>query len=275
MNSGDRLANSFCFESYGVSVRVECDDQTFLREAEEAARTALVGNFKIIEHVETPHSYRVARENGTYVLFKDGQAFRHGESRKLFLKYFDSAVRITVAEFAVGRVFLHAGVAGWKGRAIVVPGISFTGKTSLIAELVKNGADYYSDEYAVFDEEGMVYPFARKLAIRSRPEGDEVIEMSYPTAEELGGKSGMDPLPVGCILITEFSEDAAWSPQVLSQGQGVMEMLSQTIPIRYKPEFALEILKKVTANAIILKSVRPDAVKFAKILLEFIDNKAF
>ena len=57
------------------------------------------------------------------------------------------------------RVFVHAGVVGWKGHAIVIPGRSRSGKTTLVAELVKAGAEYYSDEFAVLDAEGRVHPF--------------------------------------------------------------------------------------------------------------------
>jgi hypothetical protein len=39
--------------------------------------------------------------------------------------------RLTVAEFAVGRVFIHAGVIAWKGQAVVMPDRSFYGKTAL------------------------------------------------------------------------------------------------------------------------------------------------
>ena len=39
-----------------------------------------------------------------------------------------------------------------RGRAIVIPGRTFSGKSTLVAELVRAGATYYSDEYAVEDE---------------------------------------------------------------------------------------------------------------------------
>ena len=71
-----------------------------------------------------------------------------------------------VAEEARRGVFVHAGVVGWKGRALVLPGKSGAGKTTLVAELIRAGATYYSDEYAVLDERGRVHPYARPLAVR-------------------------------------------------------------------------------------------------------------
>ena len=79
---------------------------------------------------------------------------------------------VHVANYAPDRVFLHAGVVAWRGRALVLPGTSFAGKTTLVAELVRAGATYYSDEYAVLDALGRVHPYARELQMR-RPGSPE------------------------------------------------------------------------------------------------------
>src|SRR5687767_2598740 len=58
----------------------------------------------------------------------------------------EADLRQAVAANARRSVFVHAGVVGWKGRAILVPGRSGSGKTTLVSELVRAGAIYYSDE---------------------------------------------------------------------------------------------------------------------------------
>ena len=55
-------------------------------------------------------------------------------------------LQLFVATEALSRLFVHAGVVGWRGRAILVPGTSFSGKTTLVAAMVQAGASYYSDE---------------------------------------------------------------------------------------------------------------------------------
>src|SRR3954468_18151763 len=52
----------------------------------------------------------------------------------------------TVAALLPQRVFVHGGVVGWGGGSSVLPGASFSGKTTLVAELVRPGAASYSDE---------------------------------------------------------------------------------------------------------------------------------
>src|SRR5207237_2668254 len=116
--------------------------------------------------------------------YLDGEKSTAGESEENFFNFFSSRLRLTVAEFAKSRVFIHAGVVGWKGKAIVIPGKSFHGKTTLTAELVKRGALYYSDEYAVLSEEGMVYPFPKTLSMRGFTDKYKQVESSV---REFGG----------------------------------------------------------------------------------------
>ena len=56
-----------------------------------------------------------------------------------------------VGEHASRRVFVHAGVVAIDGGAVLIPGKSFSGKTTLTRALVEQGGVYYSDEFAVID----------------------------------------------------------------------------------------------------------------------------
>ena len=49
------------------------------------------------------------------------------------------------------------------GHGIMLPGYSFAGKTTLVAEFVRAGALYYSDEYAVLDRDRFAHPYPRPL----------------------------------------------------------------------------------------------------------------
>lgn len=262
--------NEFRFESYGVIIGIESNRADVLRKAEEVARRSLVGNIKVIENGVPEQSFGVFLDDlGTYTLYQNGEKNTYGDSERNFFKFFGTILRLTVAEFAKGLVFAHAGVVGWKGGAVILPANSFQGKTTLVAELVKNGASYYSDDFAIFDEKGLVHPFPRPLAMRGIEDGFGQTDISV---ESLGGTIGSAPLPVRMIVFTEFRENGVWRPELLSDGLGVMEMVPHTIPIRINPEFALKVLKRIAKRAIIAKSFRNDAKEFAKILLNFFDN---
>ena len=127
-------------------------------------------------------------------------------------------------------LFMRVWLVG-KGQAIVIPGRSYSGKSTLVAELVRAGATYYSDEYAVLDSRGRVHPFSKPLELREEGE----FRQTKITVAELGGHSGTKPLPVGLVLMTQFKNGARWRPRKLTAGKGVLEMLFNTVSARRNP----------------------------------------
>ncbi len=175
----------------------------------------------------------------------------------------EADISLFVAERAPRRIFVHAGVVGWRGRAILIPGKSHAGKTTLVAELVRAGAEYYSDEYAVLDARGWVHPFPRPLSIRQGL--DERPRRTPP--EALGGVSGSRPLRIGLVVSTEYREGAAWNPEALSSGQAVLALLAHTVPARRRPTTSLRFLRQAIAGAVSLRGFRGEAADFAAELL--------
>lgn len=216
-----------------------------------------------------------------YSLVVGGQDQR-ANTRRFNLVYFDAArlartISVEAAlhslemglEFYVStearrRVFVHAGVVGWGTKAIVIPGKSTTGKTTLVAELVKQGATYYSDEHAVLDARGRVHPYPKPLEMYSASAG---MRIKTPVAD-LGGTVGTRPLPVGLILASEYRKSAAWRVRELSRGKGVLALLAHTSSARHRPEFTLSTLQQVVANARCVQGVRGEAREAASIILE-------
>ena len=173
-------------------------------------------------------------------------------------------LKLYTAEWARRRLFVHAGVVGWRGRAIVIPGRTFTGKTTLVAALVRAGATYYSDEYAVFDARGRVHPYSRPLLVRENP--DEPGKKC--PVEMLGGVAGVKPLPIGRIVVTKYRSGARWRPRLLSLGQGVMALLANTVAARSRPEVALDTLREAVCSADLHQGVRGEAEEMAVSLLK-------
>jgi hypothetical protein len=182
----------------------------------------------------------------------------------------ESEIRQSLAARALRRTFVHAGVVGWKGRAIVVPGRSRSGKTTLVAELVKAGATYLSDEFAVLDARGRVHPFAKPLSIRGAGGCDR--HARRQSAEELGGRSGTRPLPVALVVLTEHRPGAEWRPERLTAGRAVIEMLAHTVPARLRPEASLQALERAVGQARVLKGVRGAAAELAPRLLQLAEE---
>jgi hypothetical protein len=180
---------------------------------------------------------------------------------------FESDLQLYVAERAPRRLFVHAGVVGWKGRAVVIPGRSLSGKTTLVVGLVRAGAEYYSDEYAVLDQEGRVHPYARPLAVR---EG-EGLGQTRRTVDEFGGRAGRGPLPVGLVVVGRYEQGMSWRPRRLTPGECVLELLSNTVPARRSPARALGTLTKAAAGAVALAGPRGEAASVARAILRSLE----
>jgi len=132
-----------------------------------------------------------------------------------------------VAERAPDHLFIHAGVVAWAGRAIVMPGASFAGKTTLVQAWLAAGATYYSDEFAVLDRAGRVHPFARPLAIRD----DSTASTRRVPVAALGADAGTMPLPIGFILVTSYRAGARWRPRRLTAAPALLALMRHTSPL--------------------------------------------
>jgi hypothetical protein len=204
---------------------------------------------------------RIQRFNLAY--FDAGRLAR-SKDLDAVLKAFGSHLHLTVAENARRRVFVHAGVVAWKRNVIVIPGMSMSGKTTLVRKLVEAGATYYSDEYAVLDEHGLVHPFLRPLGMRR----DGEFETQPVNVEELGGSPGSKPLSVRLVISTRYKRGARWRPRQLTTGKGVLELLANTVSARSQTKLALTTLPKAIRSAEILKGVRGEADEIVDSILE-------
>lgn len=173
-------------------------------------------------------------------------------------------VQLYVAEAARRRVFVHAGVVGWRRKAIVIPGRSFSGKTTLVAALLRAGATYYSDEYAVIDARGRVHPYSKPLSLRE----DTGKRPRKCTAEALGSVCGVRPLPVGLVAVSQYKPGARWRPRRLSPGRAVLALFANTVPARRQPEVSLATLQQVVSRVPVLKGTRGEAEEVVDFLLQ-------
>jgi hypothetical protein len=178
----------------------------------------------------------------------------------------ETDLQLYVAAAARRRVFVHAGVVGWHGQAIVIPGRSFSGKSTLVAALVRAGATYYSDEYAVVDAQGRVHPYPKPLSLRD----NGTTQGKKYAVEELGGRSGRKPLPVGLVVVSVYKAGARWRPRRLSPGQGELALLAHTVSARRQPETVLATLQQVVSHAPVLKGTRGEATEMVEAILQHV-----
>jgi hypothetical protein len=274
MQKLDRLgwAAGLAFTSFGVRVGVRTTDPSLLPEIE----SALPPGWKPATGTSVSHMFSVVAGSAghgkgvrkMWILYDGWVRTARAREPDPVLEALGSAIRLRVAEHAPRRIFVHAGSVAWRGKAILIPGRSFSGKTTLVSELVRAGATYYSDEYAVLDSKGRVHPFPAPLSMRDP--GGSVGTDRHPA--EFGGITGDKPLPVGVVMVTHYEEGARWRPRKLSAAEGALEMLANTVPARTRPEAALAALKAAAQGAEILKGKRGDARETAAALIARLDG---
>lgn len=207
---------------------------------------------------------------GSHLLYANSQRLARTEDLSQLVETFESDLNSYIAQAAQKWFFVHAGVVGWQGQAIIIPGHSYSGKTVLVKEFLQAGAKYYSDEFAVLDGQGWVHPFPRLLSVRT----EDCQTRNHIRAEDLGSETGIGPLPVGLLLLTRYEAGAHWRPRILSPGRGVLALLANALTARSQPALALATFEKATVRARVLKSIRGDAKETAESVLKYLDWRA-
>jgi hypothetical protein len=174
-----------------------------------------------------------------------------------------SELELWVAEHAAGLVFVHAGVVAVDGKALLLPGRSLTGKSTLTRALLQAGAAYGSDEYAVLRPDGRVQAYPRPLALRDDPR-------RRVSAAELGAQSFEGALPVAAVAVLQFVPDATWDVEPISPATAVLRLLDNTVCAASRPDDALAAVTALAADVVAVEGVRGAASDAATALLELL-----
>lgn len=174
-------------------------------------------------------------------------------------------LELWVAEHALKRIFVHAGVVAVNGRALLLPGRSLAGKTTLTAALVRAGAAYGSDEYAPLLADGRVETYPRPLWVRPIEGGDRRRE----TAAELGGKTFDGAIPVGGVAVLHYDASPGWATSAATRGAALLGLVDNCVPARSRPQAMLEAMAAALADARAMTGTRGDADEAAHRLIEW------
>ena len=259
---GSEWAGELSFDAHGATIAVRATDGRVLGALRSTlppgARWSEVGHA-----ADATYSLVVDSADGHHVLYENSHTIARTSELGPAIATLESAMHFQLACIARTRLFVHAGVVGWRGGAILIPGRTHAGKSTLVAALVRAGAIYYSDEYAVLDDDGRVHPFARPLGIR------DADDRTHPVAPaSLGAMVGDDPLPIHLVVATQYKAGARWRPRTLSRGETLLALLDNTVAARSRAADALRILGAVVTTARGIRGTRDEAAEVASRILE-------
>ena len=211
--------------------------------------------YEIRERTDGAHTlgYEVWRADGTLLTrVREAEVAARNLSKEL---------QFEIASKSADYVFIHAGVVEWNGRAIVLPGRSMSGKTTLVTELLRQGATYYSDEYAVVDHDGGIHPYARPLRIRSI---DGQTNSAPPS--DFTQRIGTSPIAVGVVGILRFEPAALLDVGTVTSGTAALALVNNTVRAREAPARSIRAAS-LAGNATSLAGIRGEAEEAAAMLL--------
>jgi len=140
---------------------------------------------------------------------------------------------VSTAAFASTRdhLLVHAGaVVAPDGTAVLLPGPSGAGKTTLVAGLVRAGFGYLSDEAGAIDPVTLcVHAFARPLGLKGDAravfgvagDGDGV---RYLAADDLRPGATSGPVPVGHVVAPRYERGAPTTVTRMTPAETVLEL---------------------------------------------------
>ena len=162
---------------------------------------------------------------------------------------------------------VHAGAVLLGERALLLPGGTHAGKSSLVAELLQRGAIYFSDEYALIDSEGRVHPYPRPLLLRN---GDPV--QSPRLADEFNVATGEAPAPIGWILLLQYLPGCTWSVAAITQSEALLSLLRTTPHSLAESPDIVRIFESAVASATCYAGCRAEAPDSVDRILQLADN---
>jgi hypothetical protein len=257
---------------HGVRIGIRVSDPSLVPQLEARLPAGVkpcdAGPFDCVLSVILGGQQPGSRLRRFHLLYFDHDQVCRSHDLDQVLERFDAHLSLGVGFLATRRVFVHAGAVAWNGRAIVIPGSTLSGKSTLVTALVKAGATYLSDEYAVLDGDGRVYPFPKPISFRAEPTAKQV---DIPV-ETIGGTVARKAMPAGLVLIATYKATARWRPRQLTPGEGVLAMLSHTLAGRLAPTRVFKALEGVAARAPVVKSVRGEAAEIVPQILRQLEH---
>ena len=273
--SGTANFFSLAFESYGTRILIGTNRPAILNSlVQHLPPGAAVVDPEKIASVFTvlfdSEDFKTD-EYRQYRLYQDCSFVLATPSRDTLENELARLLHSTVALECPSSIFVHAGVVAWKDTAIVMPGRSMTGKSSLVMALVEAGATYFSDEYAVFDENGCVSAYPKPLNLRINGDG----RLRKLSATDLGGCFDYSvPLRVSLVVATHYDERAKWAPKSLTPGETVLRLFDNTIDALRRTQHAISIFAKVAVSCHAIASARPSARSVAPLLLAIAERRS-
>jgi hypothetical protein len=253
------------YGAFGVAWDIQSDDASLYRmllERLPPGAAPCAGRVPARAYAVRTVPPTVAESGASHLLSCDGRPLVRSSEVSEVVDAFEDNLKWLVAERSPRRVFVRAGVVGWRDRAIVIAGGPGTGKRTLVRALVARGATYFSDDYAVLDG-GTVEAFPSHRHVP--------VVAGHPLShwlDDVDPERSTGPLPVGIVLFAPYQPGASFKPKLIPRGRALLEMFKHAVAAQRNPMHVLRTLETVSRRCNALEGVRGDARVVASYLLD-------
>lgn len=260
----------FASRFWGIPFAIEWSEPDFC----EPIRELLLPGWVHDPQLQTAESFRLIRDaNGRVQVHSPGDA-PDIESKSGLWENLERKLQIYLGSKTREAVFVHAAAVEWKGQAVVFPGASYSGKSTLTQALLQAGAKYLSDEYAIIDGSGLVHSYPRRLSLRVAGAANRRVDPA-----QKGWAVGGGPLPLGAVVDCRFVRRAKWSPKIISKGDALLTLCGNAVSAILAPEFVLSSLGLAIQESVCIRATRGEAHRDAARILSELEyllcSKAF
>lgn len=210
-------------------------------------------------------TFTLRRDGNSLVLYMEQETLATHSKWTVLAERFEWALQNELGSRAPHGVFVHSGVVALGDRALLLPACSYSGKSTMTRALTKLGATYFSDEFAVIDRDGWVYPYRRAMTLRRESGGpDRRVLPANPTLSA-------DRCRISLVVDCQYEKGARWAPQPLSQGEGLLSLFSNTVSAQLSPERDITWLTAAMKDARAYRTLRGDVRHSAPKLLAMLE----
>lgn len=201
-----------------------------------------------------------------YALFRDDDLLREGPEPVLGNSLDKILCEATAASIWLSYDYLaiHASAVSWKDRAVIMPALANSGKTTTAAGLTRAGFQYLTDEAALIDPvTGWVHPFPRPLAMS--PQSVAVVDglfgdlpARFLDMESSGfhippecirpGSVGA-PCPVSFIVAPKYERGAVTTLERMARADMLVLLFQQSFNASSHGSAGIRLLGKLVGNA--------------------------
>lgn len=175
-------------------------------------------------------------------------------------------------------LWLHAAVAGWEGKAIMIPGVRGRGKSTLVTALCARGATFLTDDILPLDPATLrVIPFPRIPEVREDP-GEEkpaawLLDVTK-TEIPIDDRVERAPLPVGAIVLPHARRTGTVALEAVTPAQALVAIAEGCWNFADHGTAAAAALSRLVSDARLARLTFDSGPDAAAMLLDWIARGA-